>query len=155
MATNNAPAAPPPVVLAGAAAVQLVMTRHCTPSTRSRVVAALIAAGSAALAGTSVLTLRRNDTTITPEHPESTRHLVTEGPFARTRNPIYLALAGLLVAHAVYRRSMAALLPAAGFVAVIDRTQIPREERALAKRFGARYRRYQAAVPRWVGTPER
>ena len=154
MSTKNAPAMPPPVILAAAGAAQVVITRRCTPTARSTAFAGLIAGASAILAGSAVAALRRNDTAITPEHPERTRRLVTSGPFARTRNPIYLALAGLLVAHAVYRRSMFALLPAVAFVRLIDRMQIPYEERALAKRFGARYRRYRAAVPRWLGAPD-
>ncbi|WP_308493574.1 methyltransferase family protein [Microbacterium terrisoli] len=154
MSTKNTPPAPPPIFLAAAAATQVVMTRRCTPTARSRVFASLIAAASAALAGSAVVTLRRHETTIEPVHPDRTRRLVTAGPFARTRNPIYLALAGLLVAHAVYRRSMAALVPAAAFVAVIDRVQVPYEEQALNERFGARYRRYRRAVPRWVGAAE-
>ncbi len=116
--------------------------------------AALIAGASAALAGSAVAALRRHDTILTPEHPERTRRLVTDGPFARTRNPVYLALTGLLVAHAVYRRSLAALLPALAFATVIDRTQVAREEQALQARFGARFTRYRRRVPRWIGAPE-
>lgn len=99
-------------------------------------------------------TLRRHGTTISPEHPERTRRLVTDGPFALTRNPAYLALTGVLVAHAVLRRSLPALLSAAAFAAVIDRAQIPHEERALQARFGRKFTRYRHRVPRWLGAPE-
>lgn len=141
--------------MAAAFGAQLAITRHCTPTARSRFFAAVIAAGSAALAACAVVTLRSHGTEISPEHPERTTHLVTDGPYARTRNPIYLALVGLLAAHAVYRRSMAALAPAAGFAVAVDRAQIPREEHALQARFGKRYTKYRKTVPRWWGVPER
>ena len=53
--------------------------------------------------------------------------------------------------RAIARRSWWALLPVAGFVAVIDRTQIRAEEEALRERFGEAYAAYARRVPRWVG----
>lgn len=147
-------AVPPPAVFAAAAGAQRLMTRHRSSTTGSRIAAAVIGGGSAALAVATMASLRGHETTISPEHPEKTRRLVTDGPFALTRNPAYLALAGLLVAHAVLRRSLPALLPATAFAAVIDRVQIPHEERALQARFGKRYARYRRRVPRWFGAPE-
>jgi protein-S-isoprenylcysteine O-methyltransferase Ste14 len=154
MSVDEETVVPPPIVLIGAAGVQKLIMRKREATTGSRVAAGTIALGSAALAVWAVATLRRHGTTLTPEHPEHTTHLVTDGPFAYTRNPVYLALTGLLVAHAVHRRSFAALLPAVGFAAVVDRTQVPREERALASRFGKRFTKYRRAVPRWLGEPE-
>jgi protein-S-isoprenylcysteine O-methyltransferase Ste14 len=107
---------------------------------------------SGLLALSAVAALRSHGTTMTPEHPERATDLVTDGPFAFSRNPIYLALAGILVAHAVARRSVTALLPAAAFVVIIDRVQIAAEERALHRRFGDSFERYRRAVPRWVGS---
>jgi len=75
---------------------------------------------------------------------------VTAGPFAVTRNPMYVGLSGLLVAHAVWRGSWVALAPAAGFVAIIDRLQVPEEEAALGGKFGATYEAYRAVTPRWL-----
>jgi len=59
-------------------------------------------------------------------------------------------MAGLLVANAIWRGSWAALAPVAGFVVIIDRLQIEAEESALLKKFGAEYRAYRAAAPRWL-----
>ena len=77
--------------------------------------------------------------------------LVTSGPTAVTRNPMYVGMAGVLVAHAVLRGSWRALLPVAAFMAVMDRVQIPPEEQALAAHFGADYTAYRNQVPRWLG----
>ena len=63
---------------------------------------------------------------------------------------MYVGLTGLLVANAIRRGSVRALLPAVVFVVVMDRVQIPAEEAALAEKFGADYDAYRAAVPRWV-----
>jgi protein-S-isoprenylcysteine O-methyltransferase Ste14 len=94
--------------------------------------------------------LERRGTLIDPRHPGKSTALVTDGPFARTRNPMYLSLTILLLAHAVHRRSLRAVLPVVGFVTTLNRTQIPREEHALRGRFGRKYRRYAQQTPRWV-----
>jgi protein-S-isoprenylcysteine O-methyltransferase Ste14 len=146
---------PPPGWLAAAVGAQLILTRGVRPTIRSAVTAGLIVGGAGIMAFTAAAELRRRGTTITPDHPEQVTALVTAGPFGLTRNPIYLAFASVLVAHAVLRRSPAALLPTAAFVAVIDRVQIPAEERALHQKFGQRYEAYRRAVPRWIRLPRR
>lgn len=145
---------PPPVWLAAALAAQRLLGRR-PPTALSRLVAAAVAGGSALVALSALAAMRDAGTTIAPDRPERASALVTDGPFRVTRNPIYLAMVGVLVAHAVYRRSALALLPAAGFVAAIDRIQIPAEERALESRFGRGFERYRRETPRWVPVPER
>lgn len=117
----------------------------------SRAAGALIALGAAALAASAMDQFRRHETTVNPIAVDRVTSLVETGPNAITRNPMYVGLAGLLVAHAVMRRSWLALLPVAGFVAVIDRLQIRDEEVALRQRFGPAYDEYVARVPRWLG----
>jgi protein-S-isoprenylcysteine O-methyltransferase Ste14 len=68
-----------------------------------------------------------------------------------SRNPMYVGLAGLLVANAVRLGAWKALVPVAAFALVIDRLQIPAEESALLANFGADYEAYRATVPRWLG----
>jgi protein-S-isoprenylcysteine O-methyltransferase Ste14 len=90
---------------------------------------------------------------VDPFHPERTSTLVTTGPNSITRNPMYVGMAGLLVAHAVLRGKPVALLPVGGFVTIIDRWQIGAEEPALATHFGQEYDAYRARTPRWLGFP--
>jgi protein-S-isoprenylcysteine O-methyltransferase Ste14 len=94
---------------------------------------------------------RRQGTTLEPFNPALASVLVTSGANSVSRNPMYVGLAGLLVANAVRLGSWKALVPVAAFTLVIDRFQIPAEESALLANFGADYEAYRAAVPRWLG----
>lgn len=86
-----------------------------------------------------------------PFHPDRASVLVTEGANSVSRNPMYVGMAGLLVANAIWRSSWVALAPVVGFVAFMDRVQIEAEESALLKKFGAEYEAYRKASPRWIG----
>jgi protein-S-isoprenylcysteine O-methyltransferase Ste14 len=146
---------PSPPVLAGIAALaQLVLARGRGGATGSRRTAATGALVAAALAGTAVVTFHRAGTTVDPRDPSASTALVRGGPFALTRNPMYVGVTGALLCHALARRSWAAALPAVGFLAAMDRLQIPAEEQALRRSFGADFEEYAREVPRW-GPPRR
>ena len=147
------PVLPPPLLAVGAAVVQRRLPGSPTPpGTGRRAVAAALTVASVALAGGAERAFRRHETTSLPFRPERASALVTTGSNAVTRNPMYVGMAGLLVAHAVWRGSWSALLPVAAFVGVIDRFQVEVEESALAGLFGVEYDAYRATVPRWLGT---
>lgn len=141
---------PPPVVAAAAAAVQSLLARGSRGDRRSRIVGGLLAGASLGLMGASVLAFRRADTTLNPHEPDQATALVQTGVFGVTRNPIYLGMAGILLGHAIGRRSWPAGLPIALFLLVMDRIQIPAEERALAEKFGSEFEGYARRVPRWL-----
>jgi protein-S-isoprenylcysteine O-methyltransferase Ste14 len=143
---------PPPVLAVAAALAQRVLTRDTQPPTAGRAVAAgATAAASAALAAASARQFRARGTTLEPFDPAQASVLVTTGANTVSRNPMYVGLAGLLIANAVRRGSWMAVLPVGAFVLVIDRLQIAAEESALLAKFGADYEAYRAAVPRWLG----
>ena len=143
---------PPPVLALGAAAVQRRLPGAARPPTRLRVAGATaLTVASAALAGGAGREFRRHGTTVEPFRPERASALVTTGSNAVTRNPMYVGMAGVLLAHAAWRGSWPALVPVAVFVGVIDRLQVEVEEAALVRLFGAEYVAYRAAVPRWLG----
>lgn len=102
------------------------------------------------MAGAAASRFSRSGTTHDPFHPEEASVLVTAGANAISRNPMYVGMAGLLVAHAIWRGSWVALAPVAAFVAFIDRVQIQAEESALLEKFGPAYDAYRAATPRWL-----
>ena len=75
--------------------------------------------------------------------------LNTEGPYALTRNPLYLGNLGIalglcLMAHDLWLLSIVALLFAVQYRAIIAA-----EERFLRDRFGAEYDAWSARVPRF------
>ena len=143
---------PPPLIALAAAAGQRALTREASPpGAARRTAAAVTAAGSVGMLAWASQRFRASGTTVDPLRPERASALVSTGPFAFTRNPMYVGMAGLLVAHSFARGSAKALVPAAAFVAVIDRVQIPPEEAAMASLFGADYDAYRGRVPRWIG----
>lgn len=103
------------------------------------------------MAGTASHRFRASGTTVNPVHPERASVLVTSGANSVSRNPMYVGLAGLLAAHALWRGSAAAWVPVIGFVTLIDRVQIGAEETALAATFGSEYDAYRSSTPRWLG----
>jgi protein-S-isoprenylcysteine O-methyltransferase Ste14 len=75
--------------------------------------------------------------------------LVEEGPYRFGRNPMYLGMAGLLLALALGLGVPLLVLAMAIFTVVIDRVQIPYEEQRLQRHFGGWYSDYKAQVRRW------
>jgi protein-S-isoprenylcysteine O-methyltransferase Ste14 len=97
-----------------------------------------------------LISFRRHRTTINPLRPERTSSLVTSGIYRISRNPMYVGMALLLLAWAVYLESPAALLGIGGFIAYITCFQIIPEESLLAQHFGADFAAYRQRVRRWL-----
>jgi protein-S-isoprenylcysteine O-methyltransferase Ste14 len=78
------------------------------------------------------------------------RELSTDGPYAHTRNPLYLGsfLIGVGVALASGRWELVLLFGL--FFAVLYAPLVRAEERALAQRFGDAYARWANGVPAFV-----
>lgn len=96
----------------------------------------------------SVMSFVRHKTTIKPGDVSS--HLLTEGPFRFSRNPIYLGMVLILAGTALLLGSVTpwAMIPL--FIWMIGRNIIPVEEAMLTEAFGDSYRQYQSRVRRWV-----
>jgi protein-S-isoprenylcysteine O-methyltransferase Ste14 len=96
----------------------------------------------------AALAMRRHRTTIMP-HQEAA-HLVTDGVFRFSRNPIYLGdvliLAGLILRWGVVPGWL--MLPV--FVVVLTRRFILPEEDRLRRRFRAEFARYVTQTRRWL-----
>ncbi|MBL9202149.1 MAG: sterol desaturase family protein, partial [Opitutaceae bacterium] len=90
---------------------------------------------------------RRNRTAVCPGRP--TRHLVTDGPYRITRNPMYLGLLLMLAAPLAATCAPIWAAAPAGFFAWTRFVQIPREEAALRTAFGATFEDYVRRVRRW------
>lgn len=85
-----------------------------------------------------------------PEPWEPTRAIVTTGIYARTRNPMYLAMALLYLALAFAFDSLATLILFVPLIAIVNIGVIAREERYLSARFGREYDAYRSSVRRWL-----
>ncbi|NLH80375.1 MAG: isoprenylcysteine carboxylmethyltransferase family protein [Phyllobacteriaceae bacterium] len=76
--------------------------------------------------------------------------LITDGLYARSRNPIYLGFLAMLLGAAIGLGETVPLVLTAAFAVVIERAYIRREEAAMARIFGADYEAYRARVRRWL-----
>ena len=75
--------------------------------------------------------------------------LNTSGPYARTRNPLYLGNFLITIGLCVAAHDLALLLLVALLFAVQYRAIIAAEEGFLLERFGARFEEYRRTVPRF------
>jgi len=142
---------PPPIVAACIAAAMLGLA-WVVPALDFPVPPVLafpVAAVGALLDAIALVHFLRRRTTVNPLKPESASALVTGGIYRLTRNPMYLGLATLLLAWAIYLGNLAALAGVPLFILYMNRFQIAPEERALEARFGAEYIAYRARVRRW------
>jgi protein-S-isoprenylcysteine O-methyltransferase Ste14 len=98
----------------------------------------------------AILQFVRAKTTIDPIKIENAKNLVTSGAFSVTRNPMYLSMAALLSAWALYLGALWVWAGPAVFVAFITLFQILPEERVMAQKFGAQFDAYRARVRRWI-----
>jgi len=147
------PTVPPPVYAIGAGIVQHILAPDRGTGLVRKAAAVSVGAASVGLIGGSVARFRSQHTTFEPFDPAQASALVTDGPNALTRNPMYLGMAGVLTAHALLRGGWLTALPVVGFVALLDRVQVRPEEEALRGVFGEQYDDYCRRVPRWIGLP--
>jgi len=102
----------------------------------------------AVLAASAIGLFRRRQTSMIPFRPATA--LVTTGPYAFTRNPMYGSLALLTLAFALFLNTwwiVVLLIPA---LVVVQQFVIVREEGYLRRRFGAEYDEYARRVRRWL-----
>lgn len=114
--------------------------------------ASQIAGGGIMLAGLALLVVAgglfsRAGTGVVPFR--DVKVLVTHGIYARTRNPMYLAMALVLAGVAVTVGALSALIVPPLFIAIVDWRYVRPEEILLHALFGDDYADYCARVGRW------
>ena len=112
------------------------------------VAAAIVCALGVLLSVTAVRVFRKAGTSPIPMKP--TTALTFEGPYRFTRNPMYLSLALVTLAIALWLDVAWIAVALVAVVLLIDRSVIAREERYLERRFGEPYLAYKARVRRWL-----
>ncbi len=95
----------------------------------------------------SALTLRKHKTTIHPRH--RAKQLVTTGPFAISRNPIYTGMILIAMGAAILGGSIYGALPVIGLFFVLKQRFVEPEERSLIEEFGEEAQDYVARTRRW------
>jgi protein-S-isoprenylcysteine O-methyltransferase Ste14 len=108
----------------------------------------LMIAAFVALNISAIRVMRRAGTTVRPNR--GTDHLVMEGPFSFTRNPLYLAGTTLVLGIGMVSGIVWFLLLAVLAAFAVQKLAIEREERHLQARFGTTYVDYAERVRRWI-----
>ena len=144
-------ARPPNLVFATLAlgfALEWLGPTHLPGGTPRRVLGVLLAAGGVGLMAAAMRTFRAAGTNVETWRPANA--IVTRGVYARTRNPIYLAMLAITLGIALAAGSLSLLLLVAPLALVLRYGVIAREERYLERKFGEPYRVYRRAVRRWL-----
>ncbi|MBI2398808.1 MAG: isoprenylcysteine carboxylmethyltransferase family protein [Xanthomonadales bacterium] len=148
------PRVPPPLVALAIAVSMALVARYAPVGAfafdAQRVLAIAVGVAAFALMSLAAWQFARARTTVNPLHPERSSALVTSGVFARSRNPMYLAMLVLLVAVGLWFGNLLAFALCPLFVLWINRFQIAPEEAALTRLFGELFIAYCSRVRRWI-----
>jgi len=108
----------------------------------------LMALGGFALVLWGIRTFNRFRTAVYPNR--AAKLVVDTGPFAFTRNPMYLGMTVFYLGFVLLLGSYTALLMLPLVHVVLWRFVISKEERHLMQKFPEAYAEYCARVPRWL-----
>ena len=86
----------------------------------------------------------------TPSPTDPPRELVVSGPYRHSRNPMYVAIASILLGVALFFGSTEVLLYATLVTLAFHLRIVGYEEPTLERSFGASFREYRSEVPRWL-----
>lgn len=81
---------------------------------------------------------------------KTSSNLVTVGPYAKTRNPMYIGMFLLLLGIAVCFANLLSMTMPFGFIVSIHLIFIPKEEKLMNEAFGNQYLEYKSKVKRWI-----
>jgi protein-S-isoprenylcysteine O-methyltransferase Ste14 len=145
----------PPVIYLSALAIAIILfSIEPLPWIAGPIADLLFVAGiilvlaAAAMIVLAMRAMRRAKTTIRPDR--ASEHLVTDGPFALTRNPIYLGDTLVMVGIGLIVGDLWFVILAVLAAFITQKLAIEGEERHLEARFGKRYRDYSRRVRRWI-----
>ncbi|MDE2041611.1 MAG: isoprenylcysteine carboxylmethyltransferase family protein [Alphaproteobacteria bacterium] len=93
---------------------------------------------------------RRARTTINPMQIERTSSLVTSGPYAFSRNPMYLGLLIILAGVVIANGALSGVIVPFLFAAIVTQYQIKPEEAVMREKFGTEFDNYAHRVRRWL-----
>lgn len=142
----------PPVAVGGPLLIGLLLTWSVGDPLETSTVTALMGwvliAAFALWNGWALVTIARHRTALLPGGETTT--VIDTGPFARSRNPLYLGLLVGAAGVAVLAGSLWALIALPLEWALLRWGAVLPEEHYLAAKFGAAYTEYADRVPRWL-----
>lgn len=145
---------PPPLVYVGMLLLGFLLDEAwpefrfaADPGLALSVALMLIAAGGILLFA-SLKLFRQEGNNPEPWKPVDT--FIAQGVYLRTRNPMYLAMAFIYLAIAIYFQSLGALFLFVPLIVMIGQFVIAREEAYLERKFGQSYLDYKTKVRRWI-----
>lgn len=145
---------PPPVVALIVAVMMWAGSRmvphYALDGSLRMILATALGVFGVGIAGAGVRRFARARTTINPLNIDAASSLVTDGIFTYTRNPMYLGMALILIAWAIFLSSPWLIAGPMVFVSFIGRFQIRPEEAVLLAKFGQQYTSYSLRVRRWI-----
>jgi protein-S-isoprenylcysteine O-methyltransferase Ste14 len=142
-----------PPFLFGGVLVAGLLLRFLFPTPLLPGTTALLAGGVLVVIGLPILLLAfrqmiRNKTTIHPAG--STTTIVSDGLYAYTRNPMYLALTLMYTGVCIMANAYWGILLLIPLLIIVQKGIIEREEQYLTGKFGEEYLRYKQRVRRWL-----
>jgi protein-S-isoprenylcysteine O-methyltransferase Ste14 len=142
----------PPVLFAGTLAAGLLLNRIVklpfVPRPLSRLAGAKWLVTGVLALGYGFRTMKEAGTNIDPYEPALV--VVEDGPFAYSRNPIYVGMTLVYAGVATLRRAPVALALLPPLLVLVQRGVIEPEECYLEKKFGEQYLAYKSRVRRWI-----
>ena len=114
----------------------------------SKTLGALVIVAAMALALWSIKQFVEGDTPVHPRRKPTT--LLTDGIYARSRNPIYLAMVLVAFGAALCFGTVGALIPVAALFWILQDLFIAGEEHHIENNFGDEWRNYAGKTRRWI-----
>lgn len=142
----------PPLIVLGAGlvggAIHYFIPVRIVPEPLALPLAGLLGGVAAALALWGARQLTRAGTAVNPY--DTSTAVVRTGPYAFTRNPLYLSMGLVVVAVGLAFNSLPMVLAVVPFFLVIHFGVVLREERYLDAKFPEAYADYRRSVRRWL-----
>jgi protein-S-isoprenylcysteine O-methyltransferase Ste14 len=113
-----------------------------------KIAGGILFALGAVFAAWSLIIFRKAPTTTTPG--ESSKKLVTWGPYRFTRNPMYVSLTLAYLGEAGMLSQFWPVLVLPFMLAYVNQIVIPLEEAILKRDYDEEYKNYCTQVPRWL-----
>lgn len=81
---------------------------------------------------------------------EKSSHLIKEGVFSKTRNPMYVGMFILILGFSILSTNIIALFLPLTFLLLVGKIFVRKEEKLMQDTYGEEYLEYRKTVRRWI-----